>query len=74
MLSVASYVISGCGKLLWKGTGCCPKDAEPSIVYGKSCTICAPTSQKSQGFISLNVATTCENKYISNSQLPRRIG
>lgn len=70
MLSVSSSMISGYGKLSWKGTGCCPKDAEPSIVYDKSCTMCAPTGQKLQGFITLNVAKTCANKYINDSQLP----
>lgn len=30
MLSVASCVISGYGDLSQKGTGCCPKGAEPS--------------------------------------------
>lgn len=74
MLRVASCVISGYSEISQKGTGCCPKGAEPSTLYRKICTLCAPTRQKSQGLISLNIAKTCANKYINVSQLPRKLG
>lgn len=45
-----------------------------SQVHWKTCTMCAATRQKLQGFVSLNIAKTCANKYTNDLQLPRKLG
>lgn len=71
MLSVASCAISDYGKFTqgW--------DAVLRVlgqVHWKICVACAPTRQKSQGFISLKIAKTCANKYINDSEFHRKLG